>query len=214
MLPGNQHCSTLPQPEFILLIMRLAHLALQGFEMAGGMLYRSFLKTILPDLFSTLPNLTHWHLRQLSLNLREGPRCLASPLPTVSWCPWGDLWAELLSPVLTMGSELGTWFDSLIPVKLVGAGLPLTTGSFPGRQPSGAASLWGRSQVGSPHLGMSSTCLPGRILLINVLQGAHIMHHFELSGSFLMIFCGGQAGNVSLFFLLLTGQVWRGGACL
>lgn len=34
------------------------------------------------------------------------------------------------------------------------------------------------------------------------------MHHFELSGSLLMIFCGGQAGNVSLFFLLLTGQVW------
>ena len=105
VLPGNQHCSTLPQPEFILLIMRLAHLALQGFEMAGGMLYRSFLKTILPDLFSTLPNLTHWHLRQLSLNLREGPRSLASPLPAVSWCPWRDLWAELLSPVLTMGSE-------------------------------------------------------------------------------------------------------------
>lgn len=60
---------------------------------------------------------------------------------------------------------------------------------------------------------MSSTCLPGRILLISILQGAHITHHFDLSGSLLMIFCGGQAGNVSLFFLLLTGQV-SGGACL
>lgn len=57
--------------------------------MAGGMLYRSFLKPFLPDFFSTLPNLTHWHLRQLSLNLREGPRSLVSPLPTVSWCPQG-----------------------------------------------------------------------------------------------------------------------------
>lgn len=63
VLPGNQHCSTLPQPEFILLIMRLAHLALQGFEMAGGMLYRSFLKPFLLDFFSTLPSLTHWYLR-------------------------------------------------------------------------------------------------------------------------------------------------------
>ena len=42
--------------------MRLAHLALQGFEMAGGMLYRSFLKPFLLDFFSTLPSLTHWHL--------------------------------------------------------------------------------------------------------------------------------------------------------
>lgn len=107
-----------------------------------------------------------------------------------------------------MGSELGTWFDSQAPIKLVGAGLPLTTGSFPEQQPSGAASLWGRSQVGSPHLGMSSACLPGRILLMSILQGAHITHHFDLSGSLLMIFCGGQGGNVSLFFLLFTAQVW------
>lgn len=60
VLPGNQHRSALPQPEFILLIIRLAHLSsLQGFERAGGTLYLSFLEPFLPDLFGTLPNLTN-----------------------------------------------------------------------------------------------------------------------------------------------------------
>lgn len=52
---------------------------MQGFEMARGLLYLSFVKPFLPDLFITLPTLTHWDVFQLSLTLREDPRSLGVP---------------------------------------------------------------------------------------------------------------------------------------
>lgn len=59
----------------------------------------------------------------------------------------------------------------------------------------------------SPHLGMSSGCLPGRILLIIVMWECILC----IISAFLLPFddvLWGTAGNMSLFLWLLRGQVF------
>lgn len=93
--------------------------------MPGGMLYRSFLKPFLTDFFHYPCNLTLASLPAL-LKSERGTQVSGVPTPhCLLVCQRGDLWAELLSPVLTIGLNWEPGLTPRLPIKLVGAGLPL-----------------------------------------------------------------------------------------
>lgn len=187
---------------------------MQGFEIAGGLLYLSFLKPFLPDLFITLSTLTNWDLPQLYLNLR-GTQVLGSPhYPTVSQCLGEVLWGVLLSSIMTMSWEWGLEREPCLTPDCCGSSQKLVSIFYHIFLPKMTVmvAISGRfclaeARLVSPHLGMSSGCLPGRILLIIVMWECILCIIFI----FLLPFDGvlwGTTGNMSLFLWLLTGQVF------